>query len=195
MEDILNTFAELLEERFRRRVTTTEDSIRYTFFASLLRFKVEPHEVVLEYPHPSIPRAQIDTWLPEFNGEKIAIEFKYDRDPPGGKNQPKTAKAGYVFRDLHRQLLAAKETGARAYFIYVTTEEMAIYFHNPNNGYDDFFDLLQGKKLLLEEKYFSGKPMTFTNILGGAFSASVTCIISRSLSGGHYLRAYEVMEP
>jgi hypothetical protein len=192
MKDIIINFSDLVDKRFKRRVVTTEDSIRYTFFASLLNSGIEPHEVILEYPHPSIPRAKVDTWLPSYEGEQVAIEFKYDRDPPGGKNQPKTQKAGYVFRDLHRQVLLAKNTGARTYFVYVTTEEMAIYFQNPSHGYDDFFGLLQGHKMLINESYFSGKAMTFNNALGGAFSAGVTSVLSRSLAGGNYLRAYEV---
>jgi hypothetical protein len=39
-------FAELLRVRFENEVPTTEDSIRYTFFAGLLRAGLQPHEIV-----------------------------------------------------------------------------------------------------------------------------------------------------
>ena len=54
MKPIFTDFAGLLETRLRRDVPTTEDSVRYTLFASLLRNDVEPHSIVLEYSHPEI---------------------------------------------------------------------------------------------------------------------------------------------
>jgi len=193
MIEIFDKFAKLLDERFGLGVVTTEDSVRYTFFSALLEEGVKPHEVVLEYPHPAIERAKIDTWLPLYKEGSVAFEFKYDRDPPGGKNQPKTQKAGYVFKDLHRQVQVAKGVGIRSYFIYVTSEEMAIYFRNQNNGYADFWDLKQGEKLKIDESYFSNKPNTFMNTLGGIFQASVVGAYSCALQGSNYLRAYEVL--
>lgn len=193
MITIFDEFGNLLDERFKRGVVTTEDSVRYTFFAALLQVGVKPHQVVLEYPHPAIERAKIDTWLPSYKEGSVAFEFKYDRDPPGGKNQPKTQKAGYVFKDLHRQVHVAKGVGVRSYFVYVTSEEMAVYFRNPNNGYTDFWDLGKGSELEIDEQYFYNKPKTFLNTLGGIFQAKVVGVFSRGLSGENYLRAYEVL--
>jgi hypothetical protein len=193
MIEIFENFGELLDERFELGVVTTEDSVRYTFFAALLQAGVKPHQVVLEYPHPSIERAKIDTWIPSYKEGSVAFEFKYDRDPPGGKSQPKTQKAGYVFKDLRRQVKVAKGVGIRSYFIYVTSEEMAVYFRNPNNGYAELWELIQGGKLKIDENYFSNKPETFMNTLGGTFQAYVVGTFSRALPGGNYLRAYEVL--
>jgi hypothetical protein len=190
---IFQRFGDLLDERFKRGVVTTEDSVRYTFFAALLNAGILPHEVVLEYPHPAIERAKIDTWLPSYKEGSVAIEFKYDRDPPGGKNQPKTQKAGYVFKDLHRQVHVAKEIGVRSFFVYVTSEEMATYFRNPINGHTQLWSLGAGEELGIDEDYFSNKPQTFLAALGGAFEAKVCGAFSRRLSGDNYLRAYEVM--
>lgn len=190
---IFEEFGNLLDERFERGVVTTEDSVRYTFFAALLKAGVTPDQVVLEYPHPAIHRAKIDTWLPSYKEGSIALEFKYDRDPPGGKNQPKTQKAGHVFKDLHRQVLVAKEIGVRSYFVYVTSEEMAVYFRNPNNGHAEFWDLENGKSMSIDEKYLSNKPKTFMNAIGEAFQAKVVGAFHRTLSGSNYLRAYQVM--
>ncbi len=192
MITIFEEFGKLLDERFKRGVVTTEDSVRYTFFAALLKSGVTPDQVLMEYPHPAIDRAKIDTWLPSYNEGSIALEFKYDRDPPGGKNQPKTQKAGHVFKDLRRQTLLAKEVGVRSYFVYVTSEEMAVYFRNQNNGHAKFWELENGQETSIDEQYLSNKPKTFLNVLGGVFQAKVVGVFHSSLSGGNYLRAYEV---
>lgn len=190
---IFQRFGDLLDKRFKQKVVTTEDSVRYTFFAALLDAGILPHEVVLEYPHPAIERAKIDTWLPSYPGGPVAIEFKYDRDLPGGNNQPKTQKAGYVFKDLYRQVQIANEIRVRSFFVYVTSDEMATYFSNPNNGHTDFWSLRDGDVLDIDERYFSNKPRTFLDALGGAFEVRVAGAFSRQLSGDNYLRAYEVM--
>lgn len=192
MIEVFREFGRLLEERFRREVVTTEDSVRYTFFAALLESGVTPDQVVLEYPHPAIDRAKIDTWLPAYKGGAIAIEFKYDRDPPGGLNQPKTQKAGAVFKDLRRQVLVAKEIGVRSYFVYVTSEEMAVYFRNPNNGHSELWGLESGSDMLVDEQYLSEKPKTFLGTLGGSFEAKVVGAFHSDLYGGNYLRVYKV---
>ncbi|MEQ6886227.1 hypothetical protein [Salicola sp. Rm-C-2C1-2] len=193
MIKIFEYFADLLDERFKRGVVTTEDSVRYTFFAALLDSGIKPHEVVLEYPHPAIDRAKIDTWIPAYDGGSVALEFKYDRDPPGGLNQPKTQKAGHVFKDLYRQLHVATGVKVRSYFVYITSQEMATYFQNPNNGHSEFWDLATDHSLDMVESYFTAKPKTFINAVGGAFNARVVGACSRTLSGDNHLRAYEVM--
>ena len=193
MIEIFEKFGELLDKRFELGVATTEDSVRYTFFAALLEAQIQPHQVVLEYPHPSIERAKIDTWLPKYKEGPVAFEFKYDRDPPGGKNQPKTQKAGSVFKDLKRQVQVAKNVEICSYFIYVTSEEMATYFRNPNNGYVDFWELKQGQIIEMDHGYFSNKPNTFLDRLGELFQASVAGVFSRELQGGNYLRVYQVL--
>ncbi len=193
MIEVFEEFGRLLEKRFRREVATTEDSVRYTFFAALLKSGVTPDQVVLEYPHPEIDRAKIDTWLPDYKGSSIAVEFKYDRDPPGGMNQPKTQKAGAVFKDLRRQALVARATGVRSYFVYVTSEEMAVYFRNPNNGHSELWSLERGSDMYIDEKYLSGKPKTFQSTLSGSFEAKIVGIFHSDLFGGNYLRAYEVL--
>ena len=72
---------------------------------------------------------------------------------------------------------------------------MATYFRNPNNGYDDFFSLPHGETLRLTEDYFDDKPMTFTNALGGAFSADVEAVLSCDLADSNYVRIYQIREP
>jgi len=185
-------FRELLEDRFARGVITTEDSVRYTFFAALIENGTKPHEVVLEYPHPAINRARIDTLVPDEDGASVSLEFKYDRDLPGGNNQPKTQKAGYVFNDLRRQVSVARGLQVRSYFVYVTSEEMAVYFRNHNNSHERLWNLDPRYELRINGSYFEGKPKSFIKAAGGPFDAVVTGVCRRELSGGNHLRIYEV---
>ena len=189
MTTIFTDFARLLETRFNRAVPTTEDSVRYTLFAAMLRNDIEPDAVILEFPHPVIARAQVDTWMPAFRGIDVAIEFKYDRDPPGGKNQPKTQKAGAVFADLRRLRLLSDR--AVCYFVYVTTKEMDVYFRNPRNGHKELYELLPGKSVEIRSSYFSDKPRTFKTAVRGAFEAMVTGVLKQRF-GSHSLRVYNV---
>ena len=192
MKTIFSQFADLLDIRFRKRVFTSEDAIRYTMFASMLDQGIPPDCLSLEQPHPTLHSAEIDTWL-QVNDEKpIVFEFKYDRNIPSGKNQPKTQKAGKVFNDLYRLLLVNANVGATCYFIYVTTKEMAVYFANPSNGHNTFFDLPPGESIEIQSDYFSGKPLTFRKNIGGEFEARIKGELSKSLAADHNLRIYEV---
>ena len=181
LKPVFTDFAGLLETRLVRAVPTTEDSVRYKLFASLLRNGVEPDEVVLEFPHPAIPRAKVDTWLPDFEGTPVAIEFKYDRDPPSGTNLPKTQKAGALFADLRRlQLLSDR---AAAYLAYLTTNDMDVYFNNPRHGHRELYELPPGHSLEIGESYFVDKPATFVGAAGRPFGASITAVLSRRFAG------------
>ncbi len=192
MDAIFTDFCKLLEARFKGKILTTEDSVRYTFFASMLYNNVEPDTVILEFPHPNIPKAKIDTWMPNFHGNAVAIEFKYDRDPPGGKNQPKTQKAGSAFRDLRRLQLINTNPYAARYFVYVTTKKMDTYFRNPDNGHKEIYELPPCRSVNIKESYFSDKPKSFMDKLEEPFEAKITNALKSSLPGDHFLRIYEV---
>ena len=192
MKTIFSQFADLLDVRFCKEIYTTEDAVRYTMFASMLYQDIPSDSLSFEHPHPTLKRAKIDTWL-QIDGEKsIAIEFKYDRVIPSGRNQPRTQKAGSVFHDLYRLLLINSSTGATCYFVYVTTAEMAAYFTNPGNGHNAFFELLPGDSIEIQSDYFSGKPQTFRKRLGNEFEARIKGVLSRSLAAEHSLRIFEV---
>ena len=192
MKIIFAQFADLLDIRFRKKVFTSEDAIRYTMFASMLNQGIPPDCLSLEQPHPTLLSAEIDTWLQIDDEKPIVFEFKYDRDIPSGKNQPKTQKAGKVFNDLYRLLLVNANVGSTSYFVYVTTKEMAIYFANPSNGHNAFFDLPPGNSIEIQRDYFSGKPPTFRKNVGGELEARIKGVLSRSLAADHSLRIYEV---
>ncbi len=194
MDKIFADFSELLSTRLGADTKTTEDSVRYTFFASLLKNCIEPHNVILESPHPSIARAMVDTWIHRGNERDVAIEFKYDRDPPGGKNQPKTQKAGKAFHDLARLSKIAEDNRAECYFVYLTTEQMATYFRNSSNGHDRWFELTTGESMRIDSQYFGGKPATFLSALGSMFSADVICRYTVKVGADHHLRIFEVQK-
>lgn len=192
MKTVFSQFADLLDARFRKDIHTSEDAVRYTLFASMLYQDIPADSLSFEYPHPALEGAKIDTWF-QVHGEKpIAIEFKYDRVIPSGRNQPRTRKAGSVFHDLYRLLLVNTNMGATCYFVYVTTAEMAAYFTNPSNGHSAFFELLPGASIDIQSDYFSGKPQTFRKQLGEEFEPRIKGVLSRSLAADHSLRIYEV---
>jgi hypothetical protein len=188
---VLERFGELLHARLDSDSFTTEDSVRYTFYAALLeKGGIDGHNVIMEYRHPSIPGAKVDTWIPNFHGSGLAVEFKYDRDIPSGRNSPRTQKAGKVFHDLYR--LGKIEPSFRRVFIYLTGQEMAGYFGNPINGLFRFFMLPSGESLAIDAAFVSGKSATFTASVGEVPNVSVTGLYAQTLPRLHHVRAYEV---
>ena len=191
IDTIFDDFVQLLNIRLKHRRYTTEDSIRYTFFASLIRNGVEPHQLVLEFPHPSIENAKIDMGL-IYDEEKfsIAFEFKYDRDVPSGKNLPVTQKAVKIFEDFYRLC----QTGVLSYFIYVTNRKMANYFSNSSNGHTELWNLEYGEEINIDQNYFSDKPEGFNDI-STKLKAKIVGKFKYTLLSNHYLRIYEVKLP
>lgn len=189
------SFIELINERLEYSVFTTEDSVRYTFFAALLKNGAVPRQVILEYPHPKIKGAAIDTWITptkEIAGSAIAIEFKYDRPIPSGYNQPKTQKAGSVFKDLQRQALLAEDADVVPYFVYLTTVEMAKYFDNPKNGFGRLWNLEKGEQLNIDERFPNDKSKTFRAQIMAIKPFTVIGVASSVLAGAHYLKVYQL---
>ena len=196
LEDVFATFAGMLRTRFERGVHTTEDSIRYTFFAALLtQPNIKPHEVVQEFPHPQIPGAEIDTFMPAYEGKTVAIEFKYDRAIPSGAAIPRPLNAGELFKDIWRlsQLKAAAE--AERLLVYCTDPIMTRYFRNPSTGHVEFFEMSQCQRIVIDASYMLGKPATFLKALGADLTLELECRWAESLPKDHELRIYSVNPP
>ena len=193
MNKILIEFSSLLKERLGE-VFTTEDSVRYTFFLALMKTSHISHkDVILEYPHPNIPNARIDTYIPSFQQKNgLVIEFKYDRKIPSGKNVPRPQKAGKIFYDIYRLIQFDINPNEEKWFIYLTDDEMANYLKNQRNLLDDFFELQIGKTLTVDKDYFLSKSMTFQNSVGHSFCTGLLCIWRDSLPAGHELRIYKI---
>ena len=57
LENIIKRFSDLLFSRLDKDVFTTENSVRYTFFAALQESgQFQPVDAILEFPHPDIER-------------------------------------------------------------------------------------------------------------------------------------------
>ena len=125
-ENVYKAFNEILKNRLQNNVFTTEDSVRYSFFvALLLERSFDPNDIIMEYPHNRIKKAQVDTYIPNYDGKEVIIEFKYDRAIPSGKNAPRPQKAGRHFNDMSRLLDFSTSLPAIRLFIYLTDSEMA----------------------------------------------------------------------
>ena len=195
MREVFKAFANLLDERFASEVYTTEDSVRYTFFYALLSNGICEHkDIVLERPHPTIKRAEMDTLiLSGVSRPSIAIEFKYDRRNPGGTNQNRTQRAGAVFNDLFRLARVTESIALRRYFVYLTDAEMALYFQNPQNGLKDFFELPEGQLFTLDAALIAARAKTFREkVEKTQIECSVTGLFSTEVSDEHLLRVYKI---
>lgn len=195
LQSVWALFASLLDRRFVDRVYTTEDSVRYTFFAALLSSGYyEPTHIVLELPHPTIHGAEIDTFIAaQKDRPALAIEFKYDRPIPSQRNLPRTQKAGQVFKDIFRLAHVPTTTAEVKYFVYLTDQEMASYFQNPRNGLLDFYDLRTNQAYMLSEDHFHSLAHTFRQIVQLTYmDCSVVGVFGRELALRHSLRIYEI---
>ncbi|TET89624.1 MAG: hypothetical protein E3J35_09450 [Methanomassiliicoccales archaeon] len=193
---ILKRFAELLDDRFSKEVFTTEDSVRYTLFYCLIREGgIHPSDVILEHPHPQIPRAEVDLFIPPKDGSPgLVFEFKFDREMPSGRNQNKTQKAGKLFADIYRLNLFAVEGNIRRFFVYVTDREMAVYFRNPSNALQDFFGLKSGEALTVDRSYIETHPKTFVDSAGAeTINCDLAGRLNEDLESQIWVRVYETM--
>jgi hypothetical protein len=195
--EIFERFAMFLRERLQLGLFTAEDSIRYTFYAALLSSGLRHTDLILEYPHPDMPGAEIDTIIrPGGQLQSVALEFKYDRANPGGTSQNRTQRAAAALVDMFRLARVPSSLANVKYFVYVTDAEMFGYFKNPANQLRDLFDVSGAQRLTLGLSVFHGHPKTFVSRiapfvcdceLSGAFAAE--------LSFEHHLRAFEVHVP
>jgi len=198
MEDVFELFYRLLYTRFNLSLYTTEDSIRYTFFYSLTNcLHLEPHEIILEYPHPQINMAKVDTFIPYLKDKCVAIEFKYHRAIPGDGNQPMPQNAGRIFRDIFRLSRFTGERDTERLFVYCTDNEMANHFRNRNNVLTEFFDLQHNETLRINREHFVDMPDVFLNAAGEfppeLAYIDIECLYTNELPNEHYLRIYSVI--
>jgi len=190
VDKLTTHFVVALNRRLQSEIYTTEDSIRYTFFASLLDVSnLLPEDIILEYPHPKINRGKIDTWIPYFKGEALALEFKYDRAIPSKRNSPRTTKVGKIFNDLRRlEMLDCK-----GLFVYVTDSEMMGYLRNKTNDFHHFFDLPVGQSWSLTDEFMHRRNKTFLVSSGNMMEMDVKCLVSKEMPKNHYLKIYETI--
>ena len=190
IESIIRLFCSLLSDRLKAGTHTTEDSVRFTFFAAMLKEGINPSDVVLEYPHPNLNRKKIDTWIAQKSGDEgLAIEFKYNRS--GNDNQQRTKHAGKALHDLHR--MSQIPQGMDRLLIYLTDCEMADYFSNPKNGLSDFFNggLECSSKICPED--LVDRAVTLREAAALESTIEIKTLCKESLPSGHELRVWKVV--
>jgi hypothetical protein len=193
-ETVFKYFGSALNERLERNVPTTEDSVRYTFFYAILQENSVSHtDIVLEYPHPALSGAEIDTLIGLNTAWATALEFKFDRGNPGGTNQNRTQRAAAVLNDIFRLARVPSNIAARKFFIYVTDIEMASYFSNPVNRLCEFYGVCGDIRFALGQSLLNGAPKT---LAGGIERLLIDCqvagIFSMELARKHAIRVFEV---
>jgi len=194
MQQTFEKFSELIDRRLSAKIYTTEDSVRYTFFSALTVKSIVPESIVLEYPHPHIAGAEIDTWIFQSGGLPIAMEFKYDRKIPSEGNSPRTHKAGKLFNDLFRLSHLHDNRAAECYFIYLTDNEMSDYMMNPQNKVIEFFDLKPNAIFQIDQAFISDKSSTFRKAAGQyPTSVKIKCAYRSDYADLHCLRIYQIV--
>jgi hypothetical protein len=190
-------FSENLDIRFTNEVYTTEDSVRYTFFQSLTSImNLSLEEIILEFPHPVIKRAEIDMLIPPKEGRnELVFEFKFDREMPSGHNSPRPMKAGKLFADLVRLSKYKEKHGkSKCFFVYVTDYEMADYMNKDSNRLNDFFNLPQNEILKINDVYINNHSDTFVSqaLTYGTHNIDVSLSHFANLNKTFYVRIYEI---
>jgi len=192
---IYKLFNEILKDRLKNNVFTTEDSVRYSFFAALLRQpSFDPKDIIVENPHNRVKNAKVDTYIQNYEGKEVIIEFKYDRVIPSGKNAPRPKKAGKHFNDMARLLSFATSLPAIRLFVYLTDSEMASYLRNPSNGLTEYFEMIPKSTIEIDEGFFKSKSRTFQASSGGFIKASIHCDWASKLPKNHELRIYNISQ-
>jgi hypothetical protein len=195
MENEFIILSKLINERLFEGSYMSEDNIRYSLYSALIqRGNVFHTEISLEYPHPSIKRAQIDTYI---NGDSyphgVAIEFKYDRSNPGGTNQNRTQRAGAFLADIFRLSLVPNTLAKTKYFVYLTDGEMHSYFCNPNNSLNKLYQLPNNVGFSLDDTLLSKLAKSATSRIGNLLNPCMAKgYYKNSLERNHELRVYSI---
>jgi hypothetical protein len=149
-------------------VYTTEDGVRYTFFAALLSRGVAPERIVLEHEHPGLPGAKkVDTVIYDEAIETPveAIEFKYHRASSAGSAQPRPAQAGAALADIGR-LLHLAGSALQRYLILLADGDMSAYLIRPRNGLAAVFALHTGSDVEVGPHSFATQSPTLRKAIG-----------------------------
>lgn len=180
----------MLSERLKIGTPTTEDSVRFTFFAAMLKEGVNPSHVIIEYPHPNLPRKKIDMWISPKSGSKgVSIEFKYNRG--ASVNQPRPLQAGKALHDLHRMSQLGPDM--HRIFVYLTDTEMASYFNNARNGLSAFFGASVGSKTAIGPSHLQNLSATLRNAADLRTDIQVQTLCNAHLHSDHHLRVWEIV--
>src|SRR5439155_6826825 len=193
---VLEHFSAMLRARFTAGVFTTEDSVRYTFYsAASLYGGIRHTEVVLEFPHPVIEDARIDTIINGCGGTRLDCNRVQVRPGQPWRVKPEqNATSGVGVGGHFPPRKDSDGDCAQRYFIYVTDSEMAAYFKNPANRLCEFFDLSASRALPLGAAAFLGFSQTFRDRVDPhACECQVKGMFAADLGKDVSMRAFEVL--
>ena len=208
LEKICTQFKELLDERFKSGLFTTEDTIRYLFFHACTEHGVKPNSVTLEdkaaFSESESGNEELDTFVQANENiglEPLAIEFKYHRK---GKNtNPPRWWLATLLCDFYRlQHLAPGYAAARRLSVYVASKEMEAVIDGMEKKGDwgkFLVDLMRlsadGKEHTvtlpgegsITNKYFIERAKGFSE-------CTVKCLMNEGLADGNTLRIFEIVK-
>lgn len=145
LNTVLKEFARELESRSEH---LTEDSVRYLYFACMLRADNALDRYVLELPYEAMGEKESPLRVNKsmlrskgssleheldlfYNGDStpICFEFKFHRNPIKHKVYAYTDAAGSIFNDIYRLgLIHSDKNAVRRILVYVTDDAMHNYF-------------------------------------------------------------------
>jgi hypothetical protein len=195
-ETALELFRELSQERLKRQRTLTEDEIQDSLNYSLItRATLAEFEIRMEFEHPGFPGKKLDSYIAASDSHGAAAwEVKYDRKPPGGRNQPRSNKAGALINDIFRLAGFSDDQELERILIYVTDQEMAGYYRNPRSQFGSFFDLAPGESFTLTPGWVASLSASVKKwIKAPGKPCHVNTVYSAQLSDSVALRVYAVV--
>ena len=197
----------ILDNRLKYNLYTTEDTVRYLLYYSVLKqsgFKLDPNKITLERKYSSFTSKNImflsnpgdlelDTYIEESSKTIDAIELKYHRNN-GKVSYDTTNRLGELINEINR--LICLNDDFNKYLFYITDEEMNKYingnstpkeikeFYHLNYGSKvDFVDILTSidnkkqNKHLLEASYDSVSKIYIQNIKALAKNYEVVSLL------------------
>lgn len=189
--DVLDHFIHLLTERLAGGIFTTEDSVRYTLFLSLIGHGHVHTDITLEEPLAGFSSRQVDMVV-QGRGTRptAAFEFKYDRQRLAQQNRPQ--RAGSAYRDIFRLAQVHAKRGYVAYFIYLTDPGMVAYLRRPRHHLE-VFSLAPGTSAAIGMDFILNRPTSLLkNLHGFQAPCTVTCVRSERLPAEHWLHILSV---
>jgi hypothetical protein len=155
MRENYNLFFEKLNKRFQKHdiIKISEDCIRYDFFISLSSI-TDTSDIVLEYPNNN---EKIDCVVKYPDSKLEAMEFKFFRPIPSGKNKPQTQLLGQLFKDFFK-LENFKEVDIKT-IILIADKNMERYINNKFQLFENINN--SHLQININKKLFGNQEKTF----------------------------------
>lgn len=221
-ENSIDIAKDIIKDRLSNKLFTTEDSIRYLLFYSIIKgtnFVINPNEITLETKYSQLKSKNIDKFMSNpsefeldtqiddpYSNEKDAIEIKYHRKSNSQSNT--TSKLGGLLNDMNRLICI---DGNDKYLFYLTDNEMNNYltskqaplcikqfYELSKKSYVNLIDCLNSKNNTKHKHFDETSYNSINNIADFKKYARKFRIVSLlDLNDGklpldHYLRVYKI---